>query len=134
MKLSLAQNISRLRKESGMTQERLAETLGVSFAAVSKWERGAATPELGLIVEMADLFGVSVDALLGYEEIFITSFDSDVLGLHEYLGEYENIDELNYLAVLLSDMDQSRGYTYGPNLPRYGCQNKIQSNQGFGSD
>lgn len=67
MKLSLAQNISRLRKERGMTQERLAETLGVSFAAVSKWERGAATPELGLIVEMADLFGVSVDALLGYE-------------------------------------------------------------------
>lgn len=67
MQLSLAQNISRLRKESGMTQERLAEALGVSFAAVSKWERGAATPELGLIVEMADLFAVSVDALLGYE-------------------------------------------------------------------
>ena len=42
-----------------------------------------------------------------YEEIFITSFDSDVLGLHEHLGEYENIDELNYLAALLSDMDQS---------------------------
>lgn len=42
-----------------------------------------------------------------YEEIFITSFDSDVLGLHEHLGEYENIDELNYLAALLSEMDQS---------------------------
>lgn len=42
-----------------------------------------------------------------YEEIFITSFDSDVLGLHEHLDEYENIDELNYLAALLSDMDQS---------------------------
>ena len=42
-----------------------------------------------------------------YEEIFITDFDSDVLGLHEHLGEYENIDELNYLAALLSEMDQS---------------------------
>ena len=42
-----------------------------------------------------------------YEEIFITSFDGDVLGLHEHLGEYESIDELNYLAVLLSEMDQS---------------------------
>ena len=42
-----------------------------------------------------------------YEEIFITSFDGDVLGLHEHLGEYENIDELNYLAALLSDMDHS---------------------------
>lgn len=40
MKLSLAQNISRLRKQNGLTQERLAEALGVSFAAVSKWERG----------------------------------------------------------------------------------------------
>lgn len=41
-----------------------------------------------------------------YEEIFITNFDGDMLGLHEYLGEYENLDELNYLAVLLSEMDQ----------------------------
>ena len=43
MKLSLPENICRLRKENGLTQERLAEVLGVSFAAVSKWERGAAT-------------------------------------------------------------------------------------------
>ena len=67
MKLSLPENICRLRKENGLTQERLAEVLGVSFAAVSKWERGAATPELGLIAEMAELFGVSIDALIGYE-------------------------------------------------------------------
>ena len=48
---------------------------------------------------------IGVDGIR-YEEIFITSFDGDVLGLHEHLGEYENLDELNYLAVLLSDMDQ----------------------------
>lgn len=48
---------------------------------------------------------IGVDGIR-YEEIFITSFDSDVLGLHEHLGEYENLDELNYLAVLLSEMDQ----------------------------
>lgn len=41
MKLSLSENISSLRRASGLTQERLAEALGVSFAAVSKWERGA---------------------------------------------------------------------------------------------
>lgn len=66
MKLSLSENIARLRRERSMTQEQLAEALGVSFAAVSKWERGAATPELNLIAEMADLFEVSVDALIGY--------------------------------------------------------------------
>lgn len=67
MKLSLPSNIHRLRKERCMTQEQLADALGVTFAAVSKWERGAATPELNLIAEMADLFCVSFDALVGFQ-------------------------------------------------------------------
>jgi transcriptional regulator with XRE-family HTH domain len=66
MKLSLSENISKLRKESSMTQEQLAEALGVTFASVSKWERGVATPDLSLIAEMADLFSVSLDALVGF--------------------------------------------------------------------
>ena len=41
-----------------------------------------------------------------YEEFFITSFDGDVLGLYDYLSEYENLDELNHLACLLSELDQ----------------------------
>ena len=41
-----------------------------------------------------------------YEEFFITSFDGDVLGLYDYLGEYENLDELNHLACLLSELPQ----------------------------
>ena len=40
-----------------------------------------------------------------YEEIFITDFESDILGLYDHLGEYESIDELNHLAHLLSGMD-----------------------------
>ena len=47
---------------------------------------------------------IGVDGIR-YEEIFITSFDGDVLGLYDYLGEYENLDELNHLAHLLSDID-----------------------------
>lgn len=41
MKLSLSANINKLRKEHSMTQEQLAEALGVTFASVSKWERGS---------------------------------------------------------------------------------------------
>ena len=41
------------------------------------------------------------------QEYFIISFDSDILGLYDYLGEYENIDELNHLACLLSELDKS---------------------------
>lgn len=43
-----------------------------------------------------------------YEEIFIPSFDSNVSGLYQHLGEYENLDELNHLACLLSALDESQ--------------------------
>lgn len=48
---------------------------------------------------------IGVDGIR-YEEFFITSFDGDVLGLYDYLGEYENLDELNHLACLLSELDR----------------------------
>ena len=67
MKLLLNENISKYRKENKMTQEDLAEALGVTFAAVSKWERGLATPDLELIIQMANIFDVSVDCLVGYQ-------------------------------------------------------------------
>ncbi len=52
------------------------------------------------------LKNIGVDGIR-YEEFFITSFDGDVLGLYDYLGEYENLDELNHLACLLSELPQS---------------------------
>lgn len=48
---------------------------------------------------------IGVDGIR-YEEFFITSFDGDVLGLYDHLSEYENLDELNHLACLLSELDQ----------------------------
>lgn len=49
---------------------------------------------------------IGVDGIR-YQEFFITSFDGDVLGLYEYLTEYENLDELNHLACLLSKMNEA---------------------------
>ncbi len=66
MEMSLADNIRAMRKQRRLTQEQLAEVLGVTAGAVYKWESGLSVPELGLLVEMADFFDVSVDALLGY--------------------------------------------------------------------
>ncbi len=66
METSIAENIRAYRKQRGLTQEQLAEVLGVSVGAVYKWESGSSLPELRLIMEMADFFEVSVDALLGY--------------------------------------------------------------------
>ena len=57
--------ISSLRKEKGMTQDALAKQLGVTFQAVSKWENGLSCPDIVMLPELADLFGVSIDALFG---------------------------------------------------------------------
>ncbi|MBR5257319.1 MAG: helix-turn-helix transcriptional regulator [Clostridia bacterium] len=66
MRNSLSKNIRDLRKHMGLTQELLAERLGVSLAAVSKWERGGSEPDLGYIMDLAGIFHVSVDALIGF--------------------------------------------------------------------
>lgn len=60
----LADKIIDLRKKNGWSQEELAAQLGVSRQAVSKWESAQATPDLGRVLAMADLFGVSTDYLL----------------------------------------------------------------------
>ena len=53
-----------LRKEKGMTQEKLAEVIGVSRQAVAKWEAGQSYPELDKIIVLSDLFRVSIDRLV----------------------------------------------------------------------
>lgn len=65
--MKLAENIRSFRKERLLTQEQLAEVLGVTVGAVYKWEAKLSLPELPLIMEMADFFDTSVDVLLGYE-------------------------------------------------------------------
>ena len=66
MRLTLAENIRALRRQRKLTQEQLAEVLGVTTGAVYKWESGLSAPELTMLVELADFFDCSVDALLGY--------------------------------------------------------------------
>lgn len=67
MKLSIGQNIRSYRKARGFTQEQLAEAVGVTIGAVSKWESDLSRPDIELLVELADFFEISVDVLLGYE-------------------------------------------------------------------
>ena len=66
MKIMLAENIRQFRKERKLTQEKLAEALGVTVGAVYKWESGQSQPELATLMEIADFFDISVDLLLGY--------------------------------------------------------------------
>lgn len=66
--LSIAENIIRLRHERGITQEELADFVGITKASVSKWESGKSMPDVLLLPQLAAFFGVTVDELMGYEE------------------------------------------------------------------
>ena len=65
MKQTMGQIIRRLRKERYLTQEELAEQLGVTFQAVSKWENDAGMPDISQVVPIAHVFGVTTDVLFG---------------------------------------------------------------------
>ena len=68
--MTLSEKITYCRRKSGLSQEGLAEKLGVSRQAVSKWETGEAQPELSKLKQLSDLFGVSADWLLNEDEPF----------------------------------------------------------------
>lgn len=64
--MQLGQHIRELRRERSLTQEELSEVMGVSVAAVSKWETGQSVPELTALAALADFFAVSIDSLIGH--------------------------------------------------------------------
>lgn len=68
MNIYFSENIKRFRKERDLTQEALADFLGVSFQTISKWERGESYPDISFLPVIAEFFSVSTDALLGVDK------------------------------------------------------------------
>ena len=66
--MTFSEKLMDLRRKSGLSQEQLADRLGVTRQSVSKWESGTAMPELVKLISLSDIFGVSVDYLLGRTE------------------------------------------------------------------
>lgn len=65
--MKLNEQIGTYRRQKGMTQEELAGKLGVTGQAVSKWESGQCCPDVALLPTLADIFGVTIDTLMGRE-------------------------------------------------------------------
>lgn len=65
MSLQLGVKLADLRKRNGYSQEAIAEKMGVSRQAVSKWERGESTPDTDTLIELSRLYSVSLDELVG---------------------------------------------------------------------
>lgn len=70
--IHIGENIRKLRKERNITQDELANFLGVSYQSVSKWERCESYPDITLVAPIASFFGVTTDLLLG-----VNSFDRE---------------------------------------------------------
>ena len=64
--MNIGNKIRELRKQRGITQEQLAESIGISFQAVSKWENNIALPDIALVPVLASYFGVSMDELFDF--------------------------------------------------------------------
>ncbi len=97
MVLNIAEAIRSLRRDRGITQEELANAVGVSTQAVSKWERGEGYPDITLLPDIADYFHVTLDALCGIDE------QKKQRKIHDILCETERAD-----------------YTEGVNIAREG--------------
>ena len=97
--LKIGDKIKALRKAQDITQEKLAAYLNISYQAVSKWENGTALPDITLVPQIANFFGVSADELLCMKEIEAT----------EELKEYEKVyRENNRLGKMLDNIMLSR--------------------------
>ena len=66
--MTFSEKLKETRKAAGMSQEALADKLGVSRQAVTKWETQKGTPDIENIISISNLFGISVDELLSQEK------------------------------------------------------------------
>jgi len=81
--MKLAEKIQDLRKKNGLSQEQLAEQLGISRQAISKWESEQSTPDIDKVVLISDFFNVSTDYLLKQEK----AISEDSVNQEEYTIE-----------------------------------------------
>lgn len=109
--MKIGEQIAFLRKQKGFTQEELANALGVTNQAVSKWESSQCCPDIQLLPHMAKLFDVSVDELLGYKK---TNGLGDIcLKIKDYfsaLPERAAFESAYRIAALLHEAAATDGY------------------------
>jgi len=95
--------IARLRREKGLTQNELGDRLGVSFQAVSKWERGETLPDTAILLDLANVLETSVDLILtGGSQVLhykgkftVTQMQEGILSL-KHMGELLGKDNILY--------------------------------------
>lgn len=92
--MKFAEKLLNLRMDRGYSQEALAEELGVSRQAISKWELGTTLPETDKIIQISDFFGVSIDYLLK-ENIQISSEEGLDRTVLRFLGSAQDMEDIS---------------------------------------
>ena len=87
----IAEKLVELRTSKGVTQEDVAQSLSISNKTVSKWENGASTPDLPMVIELAKYYGVTTDTLLGLSEDKKQSTKEEIRSLFEGLDRRESV-------------------------------------------
>ena len=87
----IAEKLVELRTSKGVTQEDVAQSLSISNKTVSKWENGASTPDLPMVIELAKYYGVTTDTLLGLSEDKKQSTAEKIRSLFEGLDRRESV-------------------------------------------
>jgi len=87
----IAQNLLALRRQKGVTQEAVARSLSISNKTLSKWENGASTPDIPMLIALAKYYGVTTDALLGLCEAKTQDTEDAVAVLIEGLGHHAGV-------------------------------------------
>lgn len=116
--MNIGKNITAFRKTSGMTQEELANRIGVSAQAVSKWETGVSMPDIMLLPTIADVFGITVDDIYTGKQSAGSnvhySFNElpeliyrEILSMDSYAWQYNTEEERkNHLAELRENLER----------------------------
>ncbi len=96
MKLYIGEQLKALRKEKRITQETLADILGVSYQSVSRWELGVCYPDMELLPTIANYFGISIDKLLSND---VDSKEADQQRFYDKLNELEfgSLEQLQFV-------------------------------------
>lgn len=98
--MMLKDNIKAYRKEMNLTQEQLAEIMGVTVGAVSKWESGLSNPDIMLLPKLARLFGVSIDVLFSFELMDRSADDlAEDIRTYRYDKQYDKGIEIALDAI-----------------------------------
>ena len=142
MKLSIGENIKLFRKAKDITQEQLAEMLNVSSQSVSRWELGTCYPDMELLPMLAEIFEITVDKLLGVDNIaekkkvdeYLNRFQVAINqgkidecisiareGVAEYPNNYALLNKLMY-ALFVSGDDTGNISNWKENMENYDAE------------